>query len=120
MATFTAKYTGEAINNAVGKASCLVYAECTNGTVSAAGYEFQPGVPVSIKFTYNVPANATLNINGKGAKSIYFNGAAIGNGIILANSTVSLVYTGADKGDRFELVSGGPTARVDSTTLILG
>ena len=47
---------------------------------------------VSVKFTYAVPANSTLNINSKGAKPIYFNGGAIINGVINAGDTVTFFY----------------------------
>lgn len=40
---------------------------------NAVGWSLVPGVIVGIKFTYtNTVTNVTLNVNGSGAKSIYF------------------------------------------------
>lgn len=50
---------------------------------------------VSVKFENNVPANATLNINEQGAKSIYYKGSAITAGIITANTICTFVYDGS-------------------------
>ena len=47
-----------------------------------------------MKFTYAVPASATMNINSKGAKSIYYNGAAITAGIINADDLAVFMYDG--------------------------
>lgn len=123
MANYTSDYTGQAIDRAIGKAHSLCYGTVNSSMeASVPGYEIAAtdaerviGVPLSLKFTSNVAANAKLTVNGV-QKDIYFNGAAIKDGIILANSTVSLVYDGT----RFVLVSGGPTARVNGTQLILG
>jgi hypothetical protein len=48
---------------------------------------------VAIKFSYDVPAGATLNINSKGAKAIYYKGAAITAGVIKAGDTVTMIYS---------------------------
>lgn len=48
---------------------------------------------VSIKFTYAVSANATLNINSKGAKAIYYKGAKITAGIIPAGAIATFIYS---------------------------
>lgn len=76
------------------------YGTCTTAEATAAkvatlsGYALTVnGMPV-IKFTYAVPANATLNINSKGAKPIYYRGSAITAGIIKAGDTVTFVYSG--------------------------
>ena len=60
------------------------------GTLSS--YGLITGGVVSVKFTYNVPASATLNINSKGAKAIYFRGAAITAGIIKAGDIATFIY----------------------------
>ena len=71
-------------------------AEATVAKVGTlASYSLQKGGTVAIKFTYAVPASATLNINGKGAKPIYFRNAAITAGIIKAGDTVTLIYDGS-------------------------
>jgi hypothetical protein len=51
---------------------------------------------VSISFTNAITvANATLNINSKGAKAIYYKGAALGANIIGAGSIVVMQYNGS-------------------------
>lgn len=49
---------------------------------------------VGIKFTSDVPANSTLNINSKGAKSITYRGANITAGIIQNGDTAYFQYNG--------------------------
>lgn len=52
-------------------------------------------VRVTIKFTNaNTATNATLNINSTGTKPIYYHGTNVPNNIIVANSTINLVYNG--------------------------
>ena len=83
------------------------YATCDTGTSTAAktvtltGYSLNEGALVSIKFTNAVGANATLNINSKGAKSIYYNGAAITAGVIGAGDIATFLYTN----NQYQLVS---------------
>lgn len=48
---------------------------------------------VAVKFAYDVPANATLNINSEGAKAIYNRDAPIGAGVIKAGDTATFIYT---------------------------
>jgi len=60
--------------------------------VTLSGYELVDGGIVSIKFSAAVPASAKLNINGKGAKSIYYRGSAIAANIIQANDTATFMY----------------------------
>ena len=68
--------TGYAVQtNTASAVACT--ADFSNGTYTLA----TNGV-VAVRFLYDVPANATLNINEKGAKSIYYQNAAIPNGII--------------------------------------
>lgn len=50
---------------------------------------------VSVKFTYNVPANATMNINNTGANAIYYKGVAITAGIIQAGDLATFIYNGS-------------------------
>lgn len=75
------------------------YGTCTtsSGTAMAAtlgSYVLANHGRVSIKFSYAVPANATLNINSKGAKNIFAKGAAITAGIIKAGDIATFVYDG--------------------------
>jgi len=74
------------------------YGTCSTAEATAAkavtlsSYSLTTGGVVSVKFTYAVPANATLNVNAKGAKAIYYRGAAIPAGIIKAGDTATFQY----------------------------
>ena len=77
------------------------YGTCTTAEATVAkivtlsGYALVVGGIVSVKFTYAVPANATLNINSRGAKAIYRHGSAITAGIIKAGDTATFIYNGS-------------------------
>ena len=77
------------------------YGTCGNGlptlakTVSISGYKLIVGGLVTIKFTYSVIANSTLNINSTGAQPINYNGAAIQSNIIQNGDIALFVYTGS-------------------------
>ena len=60
---------------------------------SLSNYQLVTGGIVSIKFNYDVPANATLNINGQGAKPIYYKNSAISSNIIKAGYTATFIYS---------------------------
>ncbi len=74
------------------------YGTCTTAESTTAkvgimsSYELTTGGIVAIKFTYAVPASSTLNINSKGAKAIYYRGAAIPAGKIKAGDTAYFMY----------------------------
>jgi len=76
------------------------YATCTTAEATAAKvaafkngtYTLAANGIVAVKFTYAVPANATLNINNRGAKPIYFNNAVITAGVISAGDTATFFY----------------------------
>lgn len=78
------------------------YGTCATAEATAAkvgvlsGYTLVSGGIVAIRFTYAVPSNATLNINSKGAKPIYYNNSAITAGIIQAGDQVTFVYDGTN------------------------
>ena len=77
------------------------YGTCTTAEATVAkivtlsGYALVVGGIVSVKFTYAVPASATLNINKRGAKAIYRHGSAITAGIIKAGDTATFIYNGS-------------------------
>ena len=78
-----------------GYATCDT-AEATVAKVGTLGsYSLQKGGIVAVKFSYAVPASATLNINSKGAKAIYFRNAAITANIIKAGDTATFIYDGS-------------------------
>ena len=65
---------------------------------------------VTIRFDYDVPADATLNINSEGAKAIYYRGSAITAGKIKAGDRATFIYDGSYyqliANDRWGTVSG--------------
>lgn len=56
---------------------------------------------VAIRFTTSVVANATLNINNKGAKPIYYKNAALINNVIKTGDTITFFYDG----EKYHIVS---------------
>lgn len=83
-----------------GYATCNTEAATAAKMVALSTYALTPGGIVAIKFKYDVPANATLNINGRGAKLIYYKGAAITDGVIKAGDTATFIYS-----NRYHLIS---------------
>lgn len=88
------------------------YGTCTTAQATTAkvgtysNYALVTGGIVAIKFTYAVPAGSTLNINSKGAKSIYLNGAAIKAGVINAGNIATFIYDGT----YYQVISVSPEA----------
>lgn len=79
-----------------GYGTCATAATTVAKVATLAGYALVTGGMVAVRFTNAVPANATLNINSKGAKPIYFNNAAITAGVIRAGDTATFVYDGTN------------------------
>lgn len=77
-----------------GYATCSTAAATAAKTATLSSYSLTTGGIVAVKFTYAVPANATLNINSKGAKNMYYRGAKIVAGIINAGDTAIFMYDG--------------------------
>ena len=65
-----------------------------NIAVTFSGYMLVTSGVVSLRFKYDVPANATLNINGKGTRAIWYRGAAITAGVIKAGDRCLFMYNG--------------------------
>ena len=77
-----------------GYATCSTAASTTAKVGTLSSYAISTGGIVSVKFTYAVPASATLNINSKGAKAIYYRGAAITANVIEAGDIATFMYDG--------------------------
>ena len=92
-------YTNQSLGNGYG--TCTTAAATAAKVVTLSGYNLTINGYVSVKFTYDVPANATLNINGKGAKNIFYKGAKITAGVIKAGVIATFVYDGT----QYQLVS---------------
>ena len=76
-----------------GYATCSTAAATKAKTASLSSYTLSAGGVVAVKFNNDVPASATLNVNSKGAKNIYYNGAAIGDGVIKAGDIATFIYS---------------------------
>lgn len=73
--------------------SCTNSASIVSKTVSMSSYSLVAHGIVCIRFTKGISvANATLNINSTGAKSIYYKGAALEANVIKANDYVIMQY----------------------------
>ena len=77
-----------------GWGTCATAAATAAKEVTFANYSLVTNGICAIKFTYAVPANATLNINTRGAKAIRYRGAAITAGVINAGDIGLFVYDG--------------------------
>ena len=73
---------------------CSTAAATTAKTATITNYALVANSIVSIRFTYAVPASATLNINSLGAKAIYYRNAAITADVIGAGDTATFIYDG--------------------------
>ena len=85
-------YTNMSLGNGYG--TCATSGATATKAVTLSGYALLVGGVVAVKFTNEVPANATMNINSKGAKSIYYHGAAITANIIQAGDIATFIYNG--------------------------
>lgn len=77
-----------------GYGTCSTAEATTEKAVTLSSYTLATGGFVAVKFTNAVPANATMNINSKGAKAIYYKGSAITANVIKAGDTATFVYNG--------------------------
>lgn len=60
-----------------GYGTCATAEATAAKAVTLSGYTLATGGIVAVKFTYGLCASATMNINSKGAKSIFIDGAAV-------------------------------------------
>lgn len=85
-------YTNMSLGNGYG--TCTTDGATATKAVTLSNYALLVGGVVAVKFTNAVPANATMNINSKGAKSIYYHSAAITANIIQAGDIATFIYNG--------------------------
>ena len=100
-----------------GYASCSTAAATTAKTASLSGYVLKTGGVVAVRFTYAVPASATLNINSTGAKYIYHHGTYLKAGVINAGDVATFMYNGStytllavDRGGSWNDLTGKPAS----------
>lgn len=77
-----------------GYASCTTAAATAAKTASLSSYNLVNNGLVVVYFQYDVPAQATLNINSKGAKEIHFQNARITADVIKAGDKCLFIYNG--------------------------
>ena len=68
-------YTNASLGQGYG--TCATAEATAAKAVTLSGYALVAGGIVAVKFTYGLCASATMNINSKGAKSIFIDGAAV-------------------------------------------
>ena len=78
-----------------GFGTCTTAEATAAKVVSLGSYGLSVGGVVAVKFTYAVPASATLNINNRGAKKIQYRGGDITAGVIRAGDIATFIYTGS-------------------------
>lgn len=115
----------------IGYGVCSTATNVDAKTVAMTDYDLKKNGIVSIKFEHAVYGGATLNINSKGAKPLYYRGNPIVNGTINDGDTVTFVYDGtkyifissdADVADwtATVIVNGDPDLEVDVSCSALG
>ena len=85
-------YSNESLGQGYG--TCTTEAATAAKVVTLSSYALIKGGVVSVKFTNSVPASATMSINSKGAKAIFYQGAAITAGVIKAGDLATFIYDG--------------------------
>lgn len=81
-------------SSAIGYAVCSTAASTTQKTVTVPDFELKTGYHLSIIFNNVVGDNATLNVNGTGARYIQWHGVNLKSNAIPAGNSCKLVYTG--------------------------
>lgn len=68
-------YSNESLGHGYG--TCATEEATAAKVVKLSGYSLTTGGIVAVKFTYGLCASATMNINSRGAKKIFIDGAAV-------------------------------------------
>lgn len=76
--------------------TCTSEAGETDLVAESDDFKLKSGAMISIKFPNAVPAGATLNISGTGAKPIYYVGSAIIEDVIAAGVLATFLYDGTN------------------------
>lgn len=77
-----------------GYGTCTTAAATAAKVVTLSNYILSVGGIVTVDFQYDVPANATLNVNSGGAKPILYRGTNITAGVIHGNDQATFIYDG--------------------------
>ena len=105
-------YTNAKLGN--GYATQNNASQATAVTATLTDYALLTSGVVTVKFTYAALASSTLNVNGKGAKAIYHNGAAIKANVIQAADFATFVYDGT----QYHLIAIAPRQKLNTTQLM--
>ena len=109
--------------------TCSTAAGTAAKTVACTGFTLATGSDITVKFTVtNTASNPTLNVNGTGAKAVYYNGAAITAGYLKANKVYTFKYNGTqydlvgdiDTNTTYSLSSFGVTATAEELNYVDG
>ena len=87
--------TGYTNNVSQGQGYAVSTSNAKACTATLSSYALVAQGIVAVRFANAVPAGATLNINSKGAKAIYYRGAAIAEGVIRAGDIATFIYNGS-------------------------
>lgn len=90
---YNTTYTNAKLGQGYG--TCYTATSDAAKTVSMSNFEDKTGGIVSIKFTYSVDADATLNINSQGAYPIYYRGSAIVDDVIKGGDVATFICSGS-------------------------
>lgn len=103
--SYSSTHTGLQIDDGATQALIVGYGACSTAAATTAkvvtitptnsSFTLTTGARITVKFSYAVPASATLNVNSTGAKSIRHQSAAISANIIKAGEVVEFVYDGS-------------------------
>ena len=122
----TTAFVNTAVNTAVnnlaktqGVAYCTTAAATAAKTATLSNYDLYTGGIVSVWFQYNVPANATLNINSKGDKQIRLittssTSVQISANYIHAGDIATFIYDGS----YYQLIGLNDEERVTATATV--
>ena len=70
---------------------------CTDGDTSNTAFTLIKGVSVQVKFTAtNTASKPTLNVNGTGAKAVFYAGTNIPSDYLKANYVYTFVFDGTN------------------------
>ena len=77
--------------------TCSTAAATNAKVVSATDFFLVTGVEITVKWTVtNTASSPTLNVNGTGAKPIFYHGSAIPSNYLIANRVYKLSYDGTE------------------------
>jgi hypothetical protein len=91
--------------------TCSTAADAAAKTVNVDNFSLEEGARVTVKFTTtNTASSPTLDVEGTGAKAIYYNGAAISTDYLKANKIYEFIYNGT----QWDLIGDVPEIPVAS------